>query len=669
MRSMYRILMYKKIKKTKNIKEQKKIFLFVLMLIITLFNFNFGFSATIYNTNKIPLELYFLKNPKTNEEYYINKEKKIIVKANGKNEFLNEEKDYYDDETKYIKKEIKEEEKNEDEIETSESKYEYYDLTGQKQNFNEKEILAIVNSNIIYRDGSCYNDTLKAEMKLDDFSNEVQKSKNENKKISLRALKFSNCLIISFRSVDKEQRHGQDTIYVYDFNLSLKKKFEQYIVERLIKIDDSEEVLVVYQDQSNRYNILDEKFNLLFDKNVYEFNNPKNNIITIQGDEDYYELYNLKTKKFEENKAEEKSDQEQVENIEENKKVIIKYEYNFESLSTIVKINDKTITLKDMKPQSINPIVIDTKVYLCIRERSHNYIYDINGKLIKILPDTESNVNIKVIGNVCFVNYSESKTRKGLKVFDKDFEFKEEIENQGKEDAKISLIFDKYIYIETRKKTSLYDKEFKRILGDFSINILDNKYIYYYDKNKNALVFYDKDLKLVKEIKNRYSIEKSEDFYLIKDEKKDLYDKEWRLLIKNVDNLAYIYNENGDGIKMIVASRGSKQEIYNMNFIKLYEVTDEDTYLNNNTFYLVDDNHFRIIKDSGKVSFYELGKGKVLDDYDYIGDFNKAYFTYAKDKKLGLMDYSYNTIYSMILEKSFSEDSDNVDDFEFDEDK
>ena len=660
--------MRKNLKKTNKKRKQKKAFLLVLPLIITLFNFNFSFSAVIYNANNKEVEVYKLTNPKTKEEYYINSEKQIIAKANGNKESLYEEKDIYSDETKYIKKEIRKNDYKEEQG-IIDRKYEYYDLTGQKQNFNEREILAIVNSNVIYKDGHCYNDTLKVEMKLEEFSDEVVKNKNENKLTDLRASKFSDFIVISFQGFDGENNGDlKEKIYIYDLNLKLKKKINQYIVDKLIKVDDLEEVLVVYQSLSDNYNFLDKNLNLLLDKNIYEFQVLKNGLIAIDESEESYKVYNLKTKKIQEEKKQNDNEdmQEQVVNEEDKKEVIIKSEYDFENLSTNVKVNEKIIVLKDMKPQSIESFYINDKIYLYVRERQHNYIYDINGKLIKVLPDTETKINMKIIGGVCFVNYSESKYRKGLKVFNEKFEFKEDIENQGKEDALISLVFDKYIYIKKSKKNLLYDKEYNSLFGDFSIDIFDNKYIYYYDKNKKSLVFYDKDLVLVKEIKNRYSIEKIADYYLIKEEKKDLYDKDLNPLIENKDDFKCIYSENGDGIKYIIASISDKEEIYNKNFVKVFEVTGENVFLDENTFYLVNDNYFRVIKDGGKESFYEIGKGKVLDDYDYIGDFNKTYFTYAKGKELGLMDYNYNIIYSIPLEKPFLEIDELIDDSEYD---
>lgn len=630
--------------KKNRIKLNRIIFVIISILFMSISLLNILYAAPLKKG------IYEIKNHRKGGSMYVDETGKIILKSEPKVEisairdlFTDEigmllkryEKLYEDSSVNYHINEYGNEEYERIYTELIPARTEYYDLYGNKINLD-RDVIAIVNENVILSNGQVVNMLLNAKYKLKEV-------KNESPNIVYSANAFDDKVLIS----EKERIYNDKSVicdskwvlYLYDKNLNFLKKFDDYVAYGEYSSKDGQKRISLSH-------------------------------LTKAGIDEYGNFSEDTEQKF-------LNEDLEIESYDRSINDLLKFETDIENLEATVLDGEKKVKLNDIDIKSCKRIVMgkDTYYYVHTETGSFHYIYNDKGSRVKVFNDATSEP-YKVIysDDVCVAMMNG--IDKSTVVLDKNFSTVQVFypTSSNKNNVTISRIFGGKYYLVNNE--SVYNTNFKvEFKPSSTCKVLFDKYLFetgvkskVLDSNLKEIKKFNRIIKSVETIdmngKIFYEIS-SKDFTSILDSNFNeilLFEKNKVDIFRQgltdyfLDGISYKYDGSS---RHILFFYDKKVNIVNLDFKKVEEFEIEDDQYISGCFTADNgEDYISFHRDyENDYSLYKVGTGYVLKNFYFIGDMKKDHFTFANGFYYGLMDYDLNILCQYSIFDKMDEDN------------
>ena len=616
--------------------------------------------------------IFFVRNYEREEKMYINNKGEIIAKVD------------FDSNLKIINDSITKcpefIEKSDNNKSYYDTLYNYYYLDGREFDNKNKHIVKIYGQYIFFEDGTVFDKKYNKHKKLQI----IEEAKKSKKYVQMTYTLFDDFIICSayyggYEGFIKyaEPPEAVDT-YIFNKRLELVKQYEGYEFGNKLSYNNKKYIKISHKiiDSDGNfsydgYNIIDSNLIELFDQDhayidTSDFETTGNFVI---GDyvaiDDKHEImidyrYDIHT--------DEKSEFIRIVYDQHEYNHGIEYINDYKNKKTTIYYLNTSFDLYDIYPEKISFFKLEGNIYIFIYANNILYIYDLNGKLIKVfdeLPKIKYGIeNYSVDDNFLVLRLDF----KEIRTYDKNLNLVLANDYNFFDIKKIES--DKYVVFTYDDCRYIYDKDFNLMFNyNYSHNDsnVGSTFSYTNDDNSNSITIYYnyKIIKTISGAKRAKCINNS--FFIIQnlDETYSLYDidgnlkiqskneirtinnsKEERYVIHDPCNRNYVVHTKGDfsyeESPYIFCFANNCLEIYDENFNKIDELN-----FDNNTFsrfdYIYFDNDYFIIRND-KYYLYKIGKGFVMKDYEYISIPQGNYFMCYDGNDYILMDKDLNKI-------------------------
>ena len=629
---------------------------FAIAIFITVISFCDSYAGNLKNG------IHKIINHRKGTEIYVDCNGKIILKSDPKAN-IGEIKDLITKETKMLYKEYEFTfEKKEFSYDTSEeeidyvgmegAKIEYYDLNGKKMFNGESfdlalQIRGLINDNVFFAN-RVYNMTFDRELKLEGVDGSLYITS---------IYVFVDYVMISTINRETENNYR---LLIYDKKLKLIKKLDGYY--NLFREEfeyDGKKYFELYSFKGNKYNVIDENLEMIFDKDdepsiIYRdnFGIVKNGCLKVKkyGENDKY--YDIENRMYIDRLV-----------VNDDKySYELRYDCDYEKILTTIYDNDKELRLEnillsrytgDIEP-SCKKLILDNKEYYYIHTNdSKSYIYNDKLEIVKDLNVVKSSpLDIHGINNNCFAIENDKTYYSELSIYDKNFNLIKTNNVECSVIKNIKIALDKYYIIKSKGSFHILDYNLNEIkLSDddivncYTIKIKDKLYFviiteknkYIYDENFEEKKYSGKTILGLEDVNDgllSFKINDNYNYFITHDDVKDIvyvYDLDFNK-IDEID-----FNEISDSEKKDYSYSGYDYMVNNALEVRGDYIVIGDEYKND-------------------MFLYKVGSGFLIKNFYYVGDLKEDYFTFVNGFYFGIMDYDLNILCQYLVFDTMDED-------------
>ena len=643
----------------------------LFMLIALTINSNNVFSKSLSTG------LHRIRNQRTGTILYVNSDGRIVVTSNDNNSSLNEIRDAFTKEIKYVTKIIKSNHTSkyyndsdtegvgayitDDLILGSTS---CYDENGNTINIGDKNIAFAFNNYLFFSDGTVYDTFMQTNFNLNGVNDNISDITLSNCDCTYNFASFNDYFIVQAYYLSKDSKKSKFNLHIYNKSLTKLKTLENMSVSYTVNEYDFSkgeyQFLITKNTADNSVSMLDNNLETSFiidraDNFVLsELSKGQLEIHKTTNTTKYYNsyIYDIYKKNL----------------TKDTKNRKVPFSINYETITSTINVDDESLILNDLNPDFVSIIYIKNKPFLFVSEKNYkqnnnNYIYDLSGKRLKILKQTEKTPTLNDIDQN-FLIFQDSSI---MYVYNDKLELIKTLQN-GKRLLKSQdkyFVHDSHVNFQNASiNTDIYDENFNLITtlpGSFrEISIEDRTYYVTQANFSTSLIYNLLDENFNVKLNNIKTIDVINNYIEFK-------------RLENYDDGNYYIKENIEPIKyknkyLLVSSNNFTFQIYDSTLKKLGEIdiNSQNEYHNENIFQISDD--ILLVYDFfndglGKYSLYQIGVGYILKDIYYIGNITKDYFTFLNGFNYGLMDYNLNVLCSYSIFDNFQDDIYESDDY------